>query len=1258
MSQLTNSSNQFKIDKETGNDNVFINIYNTNKESEIISPSTTVNVKSNNVTSHSSIDISTSSEVLSTPNNNNNNNNNNSNNINIIENPFESPPTSSDSSPVLLRNNINTSIPNINNSFINNHQNQDKTINIDIFNSNENPINNNLDINHNTSINEATNPQESKQFNVNKEESKENLNTNNSISVNTSILENNIKNEKSFSSKKTVKTAITFDLNKKKRVEKNYIENERSEKKKDKEKVSEYCPVCKAKASYMCSSCGPVIFYCSQSCQIAHWPEHRLVCKGVKKHRSYVERKKTESIFGEIIDPTIGSDGIVGTRNVAQLINLKRSRTDNVKSKTNSVLSGRKNSTARLIDNAIEEEDESEEENNYTDNEIEVNDSNASIPNTSNNNDKSKDENHDNSLTGIKTENDFINKNKLKNSDENIVNSFSIPTSPISSDIVENNNIVENPVKQDVSNNSKKNNKKRGSYRKRTSMIISKAQEDEELIEDLKFYIKQIFLIIKPVLLCILLTIIWVKLSNTKNMRVEIKPGYVAVRGDYFKDDSVAVDGNSFVTTIFLNFKDAISFIFQMIAVTVVVAILFIFSCVKTLTSLYIVLMLGLLSIFSYITLQRIVMIYNIPIDIFSTALIIWNVVVVGLVVIFWKGPLSIQQYYLVFVSSLMALSLSQFSEWTTWIILTLLAVWDLIAVLCPFGPLRLLLKHSEENQQEIPALLYTLMVWIMATPASPKIKNKEDSASQNVNNTTLAIESSNKEELVKENPSKQKSIETSFTTEVLSVFNIKNVTSPPISPVQQSSNSLSVSNRNSNISNNGGNNLTITTKHQSSRPLSVSSVSSGSFTLTRKKNPTLKRYPSNGSSVSGVRNRPSSPNGSSVVLTNRPPSVNHSNIRSFFSGSISDENASTAILFQDNSNSYSYDSLKRGLSRNSSIDSQFYKKRIDKKYKYPNSNSESSRKYGHSERRLNRNLSHGSQHYYPHYYNHRSPYASHHSTDNESSVLSDDTSSDLYTREASFSSIALLVNNRSQTGSFNDNSGHHNHQHSHSHHHRSHHHHSHHHHNDHGSLSVNSQTSSITSVVDRSHSHRHSSRYSSIGHTSDFFGRFSDDDYRKKKRKREKRLRKEKERRERQRREDEEEEAERNGIKLGLGDFVFYSVLVAKAASQDWMTTINCTIAVITGLTITIFLLAVLKKALPALPISIAFGLIFYFTSKHLIGVLMDNAMYVSYFSMDRTQLYHLYKECIDELRLLFQDQMIASRLDIGKKYMGYFHF
>lgn len=81
-------------------------------------------------------------------------------------------------------------------------------------------------------------------------------------------------------------------------------------------------------------------------------------------------------------------------------------------------------------------------------------------------------------------------------------------------------------------------------------------------------------------------------------------------------------------------------------------------------------------------------------------------------------------------------------------------------------------------------------------------------------------------------------------------------------------------------------------------------------------------------------------------------------------------------------------------------------------------------------------------------------------------------------------------------------------------------------------------------------------------------------------------------------RRDDDEEISER-GIKLGLGDFVFYSVLVGRAAMYDLMTVYACYLAIISGLGCTLILLSVCRQALPALPISIALGILFYFLTR-----------------------------------------------------------
>ncbi|RKP02741.1 hypothetical protein CXG81DRAFT_8372, partial [Caulochytrium protostelioides] len=102
--------------------------------------------------------------------------------------------------------------------------------------------------------------------------------------------------------------------------------------------------------------------------------------------------------------------------------------------------------------------------------------------------------------------------------------------------------------------------------------------------------------------------------------------------------------------------------------------------------------------------------------DYISFVFLLWNLCCVGIAVIFYRGPLWLQQVYLVVMSSMMAFSLTALADLTTWILLGFLALWDLVAVLCPFGPLRILLETSREQNREIPALLYTAM----ATPGRP----------------------------------------------------------------------------------------------------------------------------------------------------------------------------------------------------------------------------------------------------------------------------------------------------------------------------------------------------------------------------------------------------------------------------------------------------------------------------------------------------------------------------------------------------------
>jgi presenilin 1 len=73
----------------------------------------------------------------------------------------------------------------------------------------------------------------------------------------------------------------------------------------------------------------------------------------------------------------------------------------------------------------------------------------------------------------------------------------------------------------------------------------------------------------------------------------------------------------------------------------------------------------------------------------------------------------------------------------------------------------------------------------------------------------------------------------------------------------------------------------------------------------------------------------------------------------------------------------------------------------------------------------------------------------------------------------------------------------------------------------------------------------------------------------------------------------EEEDEDDDRGVRLGLGDFCFYGILVTRAARLGWDLVILCVFAVILGLALTLVVLAVLQRPLPALPFSLMLGVL-----------------------------------------------------------------
>jgi len=112
---------------------------------------------------------------------------------------------------------------------------------------------------------------------------------------------------------------------------------------------------------------------------------------------------------------------------------------------------------------------------------------------------------------------------------------------------------------------------------------------------------------------------------------------------------------------------------------------------------------------------------WNIPMDYLTYTFLLWNFAVVGILAIFWHGATKINQAYLVIISGLLAIFFTRLPEWTTFAILAVIAIYDIVAVLSPCGPLKMLVETAQQRQEPIPALLYSASVFTMMADREPE---------------------------------------------------------------------------------------------------------------------------------------------------------------------------------------------------------------------------------------------------------------------------------------------------------------------------------------------------------------------------------------------------------------------------------------------------------------------------------------------------------------------------------------------------------
>nr|pir sel-12 protein - Caenorhabditis elegans [Caenorhabditis elegans]prf//2120403A membrane protein sel-12 [Caenorhabditis elegans] len=274
-----------------------------------------------------------------------------------------------------------------------------------------------------------------------------------------------------------------------------------------------------------------------------------------------------------------------------------------------------------------------------------------------------------------------------------------------------------------------------------TNLITNRnSQEDENVVEEaeLKYGASHVIHLFVPVSLCMALVVFTM---NTITF-------YSQNNGRHLLSHPFVRETDSIVEKGLMSLGNALVMLCVVVLMTVLLIVFYKYKFYKLIHGWLIVSSFLLLFLFTTIYVQEVLKSFDVSPSALLVLFGLGNYGVLGMMCIHWKGPLRLQQFYLITMSALMALVFIKYlPEWTVWFVLFVISVWDLVAVLTPKGPLRYLVETAQERNEPIfPALIYSSGViypYVLVTAVENTTDPREPTSSDSNTSTAFPGEAS-----------------------------------------------------------------------------------------------------------------------------------------------------------------------------------------------------------------------------------------------------------------------------------------------------------------------------------------------------------------------------------------------------------------------------------------------------------------------------------------------------------------------------------